>query len=409
MKPTPESITIKRLGPIAEARIDPGPLTILIGEQASGKSLIAQVVFFFRAIKSLSARYYTPELISKPKWQESLVKSILDDLRGVPFGYFADGSANLKYKAGKIEWTVNVYKSNRMVSLNQQFKLYLEELAESWKKKKGDLGSQWSLEHLFIPTERSVFTRLAGKAPTVLYAEHQPLTLRLFAEYLEIAKDIYSKLAAMMGKPKLENLLGADWSKTVEFVLNQQEKAIQGEAYVPAHGAKLWKWKIRGEQNKKLIIPLEATSSGQMEAWPFFVISATMGSLIRNMAVYFEEPETHLHPQAQVEVMKTIAFLTGRDHHFMITTHSPFLLYATNNMIQRYYARQKKGFDHQPDNNHEIMLDPSMVRAYRIKGSSKNLLEPGGLNLIDLSEIEKVADELGGEFDNLMDEMETST
>ncbi len=30
MKPTPESIMIKRLGPIAEARIDPGPLTIAI-------------------------------------------------------------------------------------------------------------------------------------------------------------------------------------------------------------------------------------------------------------------------------------------------------------------------------------------------------------------------------------------
>jgi predicted ATPase len=122
MKPSPESITIKRLGPIAEARIDPGPLTILIGEQASGKSLIAQVVFFFRAIKSLAARYYTPELISKPKWQESLVKSILDDLRGVPFGYFADGSANLKYKAGKsngpsmyikeIEWSASTNNSN---------------------------------------------------------------------------------------------------------------------------------------------------------------------------------------------------------------------------------------------------------------------------------------------------------
>jgi hypothetical protein len=114
-----------------------------------------------------------------------------------------------------------------MVSLNQQFKLYLEELAESWKKMKGDLGSQWSLEHLFIPTERSIFTRLAGKAPTVLYAEHQPLTLRLFAEYLEIAKDIYSQLAFVLGKPRLEDPLVYDWLKTVEFVLNQQEKAIQ--------------------------------------------------------------------------------------------------------------------------------------------------------------------------------------
>lgn len=284
-----EKITIKRLGPISEASIEPGPLTILIGEQATGKSLVAQVVFFFRAIKPLAARYYTPELVSESGWQERLVKSILDDLRGVPFGYFADGSANLRYRAGKTEWTVNVYKSNRLVRLNKPFRLYLDELVETWGREKVDLGKEWNFKHLFIPTERSVFTRLAGKAPSVLYAEHQPLVLRLFAEYLELAKDIYAKLYVKLGRKELSSLFGDHLLETMDFVLRQQEKTIRGEAYVPTHGAKLWKWRIEPIEGKQQIIPLEATSSGQMEAWPFFVISATMGGIIRKIPWHIPE------------------------------------------------------------------------------------------------------------------------
>jgi len=45
-----ESLTIGRLGPIGKLEIKPRPLTILIGEQASGKSLVALLLYFFRGL-----------------------------------------------------------------------------------------------------------------------------------------------------------------------------------------------------------------------------------------------------------------------------------------------------------------------------------------------------------------------
>jgi len=396
-----DKIIIKNLGPVKSAEIELAPLTVLVGKQACGKSLAAQVAFFFRSIQSLVARYYTPQLVQESNWQEKMIKSILDDLRGVPFGYFADGTAYLHYKTAKSWWSVHVYKSNRNVRLNKEFKKYLTNLVESWEAKpqKGGLQSAWDFESVFIPTERSVFTRLSDKAPTVLYAQHQPILLRLFAEYLDRSKNIYSKLYPSYGRKELADLFGQEWLRSMDFVLEQQVKAIQGKAYTPPHGPQLWKWMIHSSDDKKRIIPIEATASGQMEAWPFFVVAATMGSIYPHMSVYFEEPETHLHPAAQVEVVRTIAYLVGRGQSFFLTTHSPYILYIINNMLQSYFAQKKNG-------KKRIHLDPDQVAAFQVEGSAISLIDRKGTGLIEIGELERVADELGEEFEALLDEVE---
>ena len=396
-----DKIIIKNLGPITEAEIELAPLTVLVGKQASGKSLAAQVTFFFRSVRSLVARYYSPQMLGAANWQEKLIKSILDDLRGVPFGYFADGTAYLHYKTAKSWWSVHVYKSNRNVRLNKEFKTYLTKLVTSWEKadQKDELQLAWDFQNIFIPTERSVFTRLSDKAPTVLYAQHQPILLRLFAEYLDRSKHIYSKLYPKYGRRELAELFGQEWLDSMDYVLEQQVKAIQGKAYTPPHGPQLWKWMIHSSDEKKRIIPIEATASGQMEAWPFFVIAATMGSIFSEMSVYFEEPETHLHPGAQVEVMRTIAYLIGRGQNFFLTTHSPYILYVINNMLQSHFA-QTSGEESR------IALDPAAVAAFQIDGSATSLLDRKETGLIEVGELERVADELGEEFEALLDEVD---
>jgi hypothetical protein len=396
-----DTIIIKNLGPIEEVEIERAPLTVLVGKQASGKSLVAQVSFFFCSIHSLVARYYSPQLVEESKWQEKLIKNILDDLRGVPFGYFADGTAYLHYKTEKSWWSVHVYKSNRNVRLNKAFKDYLTQLVKTWEKEqnKGKLKYAWDFQNIFIPTERSVFTRLSDKAPTVLYAQHQPILLRLFAEYLDRSKSIYSKLYAKVGRKELADVFGREWLESMDYVLEQQVKAIQGKAYTPPHGPQLWKWMIHSGDEKKRIIPIEATASGQMEAWPFFVIAATMGSIFPQMSVYFEEPETHLHPAALVEVMRTIAYLVGRGQSFFLTTHSPYILYVINNMLQGHLARMADG-------QGRITLDPAAVAVYQIDDGTKSLIDRKETGLIEVGELERVADELGEEFEALLDEMD---
>lgn len=396
-----ETLTIEKLGPITgPLRIEPKPLTILIGEQASGKSLVAQVLYFFRALRGLLARIYSPELPARKDWHDHAVRLLLDDLRGVAFGYFADGTARLGYVNDQRKWEIKIYETNRTAHANRSLKQQLTRWVNEWAENKDKLGKAWFFNQLFIPTERSVFTRLAGQAPSVLYAEHQPQPLRHFAEYLDTARSIYEKISREDRNEKQLTFPSEKASQVAQFVLARQKEALLGEAYVPQRGPRLWKWRTK-KRGKSKVIPIEATASGQMEAWPFFAIAATFGAFIPHADFYFEEPETHLHPRAQVEVMKTIAYLVNHGQRFVLTTHSPFLLYVVNNMIQRFLSTPQGASEEKA-----IALDPAQVAAYRLGKSPGEILDRGGTELLNLDELEQVADELGGEFDELLDAME---
>jgi hypothetical protein len=65
VKEKQEKLIIDKLGPIKHLEIEPRPLTILIGEQASGKSLAAQVLYFFRGLRLHSAKYSISQIRSR--------------------------------------------------------------------------------------------------------------------------------------------------------------------------------------------------------------------------------------------------------------------------------------------------------------------------------------------------------
>lgn len=46
-----QKIEITNFGPISNATIELGKVTLLIGEQATGKSTVSQLVYFFKSLK----------------------------------------------------------------------------------------------------------------------------------------------------------------------------------------------------------------------------------------------------------------------------------------------------------------------------------------------------------------------
>ncbi len=400
-----EKLIVKNLGPLKEAVIEPRPLTIIVGEQATGKSLVAQLLYFFRGLEELFARIFNPELCSGENWPEKVIRKLFDDLRGVSFAYFANGTADVQYsffyEKKTLRWKVKIYSQNRRIRpLKKHLIQQLISWAEIWQKDKEALGRSRTGSQIFIPTERSMFTRLINTEPSALYAPYQPLPFRNFADFLNLAIHEYQQLYP--GKEgfyvfqEATSLFPSDITITRlknigEFVLKAQLEALSGRAYVPDRGPKEWKWKI-----KEKIIPIQATASGQMEAWPFFVIAATFGASESQIDFYFEEPETHLHPKAQVKIMEVIAFLVNQGHTFTVTTHSPYILYIVNNFIQRFISYKGKVPEDQ------VALDPKDVCAYRFTDKAEEIKDEE-TNLIDASELERIADELGGEFDRLLE------
>lgn len=133
-----------------------------------------------------------------------------------------------------------------------------------------------------------------------------------------------------------------------------------------------------------------------MSSWPFFTIARDYLDVTEEHCFYFEEPETHLHPNAQVEVVKTIAYLISRGHRFVITTHSPFILYVINNLIQAHIA-----YDGKPPEG-EFSIDPDHVAAYCM-GENPHSIVDKETRLLDLDEIDDVFDDIGEYFQTMLD------
>lgn len=398
-----EKLKIVHLGPIDRLEVESSALTILIGPQASGKSLVAQLFYFFRNLPSLLKRVYHPGIKDDPQWKENTLKLLLDDLRGVPFGYFANKDASVEYWAGDVHWGFSVNYQNRRIRFGkneagQALSEWMEKSVEQWTRTPDTLGQTDKEYNIYIPTERSMYTRLVNHQPEVLFARFQPAPFRSFANYMASAQDLYDRLQKDIETVKIppdESPLNAlarmlSPADPIRTIINLQRSALNGTAYLPKRGTKLWKWRVWKEKSRRWgkILPLESVASGQMEAWPFFVL-ATVFSMHKDCNFYFEEPETHLHPSAQVDVIKAVSLLVNLKKGVLITTHSPFVLMVFNNFLEAFSL------------NDNYALNPAMVRAYKMPDGTALLDEKTGL--ISAEEFESIADELGGQFEELLE------
>ncbi len=407
-----EKLVIENLGPIGKLVVEPRRLTLLIGEQASGKSLVAQLLYFFRGLEYQLARIYNAELVLQPEWQPKAVKKILDGLRAVPFQVFANGTASLTYTSGSTGqiWKATLEEKKESIQLNHELTEQLEKWVESWQADPGELDAAIKrVVRIFIPTERMLYARLHRFHVGTLFASDQPEPFRRFAQLMHEAEYLLShqnssRVSEVQGHDEPNSQM-PEWQKwdhkRVEFLRNCQVRAVGGRAFPEERPPHQWKWSVIGDGEQFRTLPMEAAASGQTESWPFFVLAAAFASVESHTEFYFEEPEAHLHPRAQLEVMKAVGYLVNAGNPFVITTHSPFIGYVVDNMLQRYISYKgdvPKG---------EIGLNPDDVAAYRLRQRPEDLpediMDRKDTKLLNLDELEAVADELGGEFDRLLD------
>ncbi len=362
-----------RLGPVSSTDIEIRPLTVFIGPQGTGKSLVSQMAYFFENLRFL-VRYYEARLGPEVS-DEKIIRKILDDLRSQEraLGVFANPSVTLCWRSGgATELCFSMERRNRQIRPRQSLVD-----AVNASRMRGNapvapvLGSA-----LFVPAERVLYSHASG--PAAWQVLSLPSTLTLFAEAMDrVGKrfDDIHRSSAVIKKLWLE-VLGGE---------------------VHRHGER-WKWQADGHTQ----MDIGMASSGQKANWPLLALAEALPvwkndrEIATPFTLHVEEPEIHLHPQAQTRLVELLASLVKQGFRLVLTTHSLTVIYKLNNLILA------SGLEGETDDSlpaPEARLLPSQVAAY--------LFHPDGTieNLVD-DETGFISEAPLGEIgDQLMEEM----
>jgi hypothetical protein len=130
---------------------------------------------------------------------------------------------------------------------------------------------------------------------------------------------------------------------------------------------------------------------------------------LNKLNVYVEEPEAHLFPDAQEQISRLISFLrynAKREVSFVITTHSPYMLAAFNNLIKAgNMVKQNPGLKDAvckeiPESMH---IDIDHFSAYSLEGGKAVSIIDEETDLINANAIDSVSESIMEIFNALQD------
>lgn len=394
-----ETITIKgNLGPIraidSPLSLELSPLTVFIGPQGTGKSLISQLLYFFRDAQYLISTH------SKQDDPNKTVRKIIESIRSGEsskraFASFVDQQVDIKYTQTQLnqvqsDWEISCYETNRQIVPKNQFKKEIE----SWLLDITNnplLSENISSKALFIPAERSFFSRLINTNPQALGSPDLPLTMREFANVLIKAANTHQKWQEEETEKPLEV------TEIDDIITNE----LGGYAVFSRRGpyARSWQWKpIQGNR----AIEIEMASSGQMETWPMVSIAQAMFEWKlekRPLFIHIEEPETHLHPMAQVAITKLLAYLCNKGFRLVITTHSVFVLYVLNNLILAQQNLPQTEFKDLPLTSQR--LKSNQLSAYLFADGTAVSIRDSESGQLDESQLSRVMGDLEVQYNQI--------
>jgi predicted ATP-dependent endonuclease of OLD family len=426
-----EKLIIRDFAGIKELEIDIKQINILIGPQASGKSVCAKLLFYFKN--------FPGELLSAAENEQK--KSRLDLHYSKTFEeYFppeswGDQNFSIKYEISSIFIEISRKQDSRgkiLLNYSDVFKKELSKLRTLKRKiedkslEKDDryepvdkmrtrrvlrdslseslsdsLCKEVTFTQLFIPAGRSFFANLQSSIFSFLSSNNalDPF-LRAFGSTYENVKGLrFSRLRDRLDEGKEGKEIQDEISRLIEKSLCGKYLYEKGKDFLDiADGRR---------------INVANSSSGQQETLPLTIMLAALPFLASprsGQTVYIEEPEAHLFPSAQrsiIELIATVFNYRKEKLQFFITTHSPYVLTAINNLLQAGILYQTADQDVLRQLEKIVpkykALNTSDLSAYVLADGKCNSIICHDTGLIDAKIIDSVSDELAIEFDKLLD------
>jgi predicted ATP-dependent endonuclease of OLD family len=383
-----QKINISNFGPITRAEIEIKNILVLIGEQASGKSTIAKLIYFFKEIgDDFFNKFY-----SSDKTEYDSTNDIKLPLRNKFYDYFGstmhlpdfeiiyyysvEQNRYIKLSLGADRKLLAVFSKSFFPKSFQNdinsAKASIAAIEERLSVNGVDVRAKMALEQdklryiqqmsdlingLFQNVHTSSLFIVADRAAALTYenaldTEFQvslnesleagknrvtkqkisnidtELTLKFLKECKQF-KGVFKKNGGNF-RDVLSNISTNDihYNSLLNTFIERVEKIMKGKYVADQFGEKIV------FENGQYVY-LEYGSSGQKEV--IRILQDILISTAESQKTFrvIEEPESHLFPLAQKLLVESLIYMKNINPHnqLIITTHSPYVLTALNNLL----------------------------------------------------------------------------
>ena len=308
---------LKNIGMLKEADVKLDGLTVIAGENDTGKSTVGKILFTI-----LKARLFAI-------------------------------NSQAQYK-DKLNWLIeNIFENQSIISDNSQ--IVLENEIDIIYPYYFKYTNTKFLEAIFIETPFifNLYKTFLGINTANSYGE----ALGFKIPFSYIWWDLFVKLSQT---PKTKSKIDLDEE------LNFIEKTVNGK-FKQYDDISNNKWVFL--KDKEYEMPNVAMGIKQ-----FGIIYALIkkGYLSKERILIIDEPEVHLHPKWQIEYAKLIVKLVKKGIRVLVTSHSPFFIGAleilSNDLHTNFYLAIK-------ENNYSIIKEANLNEIYELLSESIDTLE----------------------------------
>ncbi len=383
-----KTLHVENFGPISDATVELRAINMFIGEQSIGKSTLAKLITIFTDHISLC------KLIKggTPMWEIQLKDYNLDLYLKDPYRISydlleEDKQFHIEIQPGKTAYFMKI--RDKEITDADEITTRILNLKKIYHKKKvvkkisPDTESHTLLDiftnSLYIPAERIIYSVLTNLMPALALANSTiPRNLLRFMVDLGNAKSDYP-----------------------DFPIGLLNIAFRHEATEDSI--------VIEEDNKT--IPMTAASSGIQSLVPLLLVLTYAIKEREYSSFVIEEPECNLYPSKQVELLREILGLVKHPTRILtITTHSPYLLSAMNNILFAGMLTDKYG------EGIRRYVDDIIPEAFQLKACDCSVYSlgkeiNGGVycrslmdektGMIDYNSLDGVSEELSDEFEAL--------